>query len=88
MRERFSRLWQNLILLYLGIFLIMSAWGAADALLTKAALPAAEFREQREGRIPSIGDLLGIWPVRGKAGRRVLQLAIPGLAAFPPARLM
>ena len=86
MRGRLKMVWRNLVLLYLGIFLVMTAWGATSSILNRWAWPVMAINLPDQPR-PSLMELLGLWPPGQNIWRRLLQLGIPGLSPPRPRRI-
>ena len=86
MRERLPPVWRNLLLLYLSLFLVMSAWGATNSVLARWAWPAAAI-DIPERPIPSLPEMLGLWPPGRQRWHRLLELTIPGLTGMRPKKL-
>lgn len=78
MRKPAAEIWRNLILLYVGILLVMAAWGATDTAMARWVRPALAAAESPR-RIPSLLELSGLRPPGVRAWRRMLQMGIPGL---------
>mgnify|MGYP004706598095 CR=1 FL=1 len=86
MRDRLPMVWRNLILLYLGIFLTMTGWGAAHSLVDRWTWPVASVNAPRRPT-PAWSELLGFWRPGRILWQRLLELTIPGLARATPRQL-
>ncbi|MGE5598669.1 MAG: hypothetical protein ACM3XS_04755 [Bacteroidota bacterium] len=87
MRGRFPGTWRNLVLLYLAIFLTMSAWGTTALILRRQSWPVSSPAGTPARHAPSLREILGIWPPRRTLWPRLLELGIPGLSRSRPRRL-